>query len=258
MVRTTIFQSNRSQAVRLPKDVAFPNHVKQVAVLRDGKRRVIVPAEFSGTSSSTRRVLTWGRVTNRRNRRAKVSNAAILVGHESLHPRPAGSPSDVARTLQRQCRKPVHLDHRVDGIAARCCEIRTARPQQARGRTICGAIGRVAIRCRRRRSRCRHTRWSRTKWPSHRQLRCADRGPRTQPRIDRRDGQSRRVQPRRGTAMRGLASLASQYGSRTKINVVPVTIGALAPTNDTLASFTCRDPARPEACNAPSIMCHSP
>jgi antitoxin VapB len=45
MVRTTIFQSNRSQAVRLPKDVAFPNHVKQVAVLRDGKRRVIVPAE---------------------------------------------------------------------------------------------------------------------------------------------------------------------------------------------------------------------
>jgi len=45
MVRTTIFQSNRSQAVRLPKDVAFPNHVKHVAVLRDGKRRVIVPAE---------------------------------------------------------------------------------------------------------------------------------------------------------------------------------------------------------------------
>jgi antitoxin VapB len=45
MVRTTIFQSNRSQAVRLPKDVAFPSHVKQVAVLREGKRRVIVPAE---------------------------------------------------------------------------------------------------------------------------------------------------------------------------------------------------------------------
>ena len=38
MSRTTVFQSNRSQAVRLPKDV------KEVAVLRDGKRRVIVPA----------------------------------------------------------------------------------------------------------------------------------------------------------------------------------------------------------------------
>jgi antitoxin VapB len=42
--RTKVFQSNRSQAVRLPKDVAFPKGVKEVAVLRDGKRRVIVPA----------------------------------------------------------------------------------------------------------------------------------------------------------------------------------------------------------------------
>jgi antitoxin VapB len=44
MVRTTLFQSNRSQAVRLPKDVAFPEGTREVAVLRDGKRRVIVPA----------------------------------------------------------------------------------------------------------------------------------------------------------------------------------------------------------------------
>ena len=45
MTRTTLFQSNRSQAVRLPKDVAFPEGVRTVAVLRDGKRRVIVPAD---------------------------------------------------------------------------------------------------------------------------------------------------------------------------------------------------------------------
>jgi antitoxin VapB len=44
MTRTTVFQSNRSQAVRLPKDVAFPEGVREVNVLRDGKRRVIVPA----------------------------------------------------------------------------------------------------------------------------------------------------------------------------------------------------------------------
>lgn len=44
VARTTLFQSNRSQAVRLPKDVAFPSDVKEVRVLRDGKRRVIVPA----------------------------------------------------------------------------------------------------------------------------------------------------------------------------------------------------------------------
>lgn len=45
MVRTTLFQSNRSQAVRLPKDVAFPDDVKQVSILRDGKRRVVVPSD---------------------------------------------------------------------------------------------------------------------------------------------------------------------------------------------------------------------
>ncbi len=44
MVRTTVFRSNRSQAVRLPKDVAFSVGVKEVAVLREGKRRVIVSA----------------------------------------------------------------------------------------------------------------------------------------------------------------------------------------------------------------------
>jgi antitoxin VapB len=44
LTRTTLFKSNRSQAVRLPKDVAFPEDVREVAVLRDGKRRVIVPA----------------------------------------------------------------------------------------------------------------------------------------------------------------------------------------------------------------------
>jgi antitoxin VapB len=44
MTRTTLFQSNRSQAVRLPKDVAFPPGVRDVAIIRDGMRRVIVPA----------------------------------------------------------------------------------------------------------------------------------------------------------------------------------------------------------------------
>ena len=44
MSTTTLFQTNRSQAVRLPKDVAFPEGVKQVRILRDGKRRIIVPA----------------------------------------------------------------------------------------------------------------------------------------------------------------------------------------------------------------------
>ncbi|WP_397414518.1 type II toxin-antitoxin system VapB family antitoxin [Phenylobacterium sp.] len=45
MTRTTLFLSNRSQAVRLPKDVAFPEGVRAVTILKEGKRRVIVPSE---------------------------------------------------------------------------------------------------------------------------------------------------------------------------------------------------------------------
>jgi antitoxin VapB len=47
MARTRVFQSNRSQAVRLPKDVAFPESVKEVSILREGSRRIIVPANMA-------------------------------------------------------------------------------------------------------------------------------------------------------------------------------------------------------------------
>ncbi len=43
--RTSLFRSNRSQALRLPKDVAFPDGVKDVAIIRDGNRRLILPAD---------------------------------------------------------------------------------------------------------------------------------------------------------------------------------------------------------------------
>ena len=45
MGRTRLFQSNRSQAVRLAKDVAFPEGVRTVTIVREGKRRVIIPAD---------------------------------------------------------------------------------------------------------------------------------------------------------------------------------------------------------------------
>lgn len=44
MIKTTLFRSNKTQAVRLPKDVAFPDHVKEVCILKEGNRLVIVPA----------------------------------------------------------------------------------------------------------------------------------------------------------------------------------------------------------------------
>ncbi len=43
-VRTKVFKSNRSQAVRLPKPVAFPESVKDVEITAIGRKRIIVPA----------------------------------------------------------------------------------------------------------------------------------------------------------------------------------------------------------------------
>lgn len=43
MASSTVFLSNRSQAVRLPKAVAFPADVHEVDVLKIGRSRVIVP-----------------------------------------------------------------------------------------------------------------------------------------------------------------------------------------------------------------------
>lgn len=40
---STVFTSNRSQAVRLPKAVAFPEDVHHVDILKIGRSRVIVP-----------------------------------------------------------------------------------------------------------------------------------------------------------------------------------------------------------------------
>jgi antitoxin VapB len=43
MVRSTVFTSNRSQAVRLPKAVAFPEDVHQVEIIKVGHSRLISP-----------------------------------------------------------------------------------------------------------------------------------------------------------------------------------------------------------------------
>ncbi len=44
MTQTSVFKSNKSQAVRLPKPVALPEHVKRVEVIRQGAARLLVPS----------------------------------------------------------------------------------------------------------------------------------------------------------------------------------------------------------------------
>ena len=58
-VKTKIFKSNRSQAIRLPKKVAFPDSVEDVEITAIGNKRIIAPASqswdewFSGPGVST-------------------------------------------------------------------------------------------------------------------------------------------------------------------------------------------------------------
>mgnify|MGYP003574058092 FL=1 len=58
-VKTKIFKSNRSQAIRLPKKVAFPESVEDVEITAIGNKRIIAPASqswdewFNGSGVST-------------------------------------------------------------------------------------------------------------------------------------------------------------------------------------------------------------
>ena len=43
ILTATVFKSNRSQAVRLPKAVAFPDDVKELRIIREGPGLLLVP-----------------------------------------------------------------------------------------------------------------------------------------------------------------------------------------------------------------------
>jgi antitoxin VapB len=48
--KTVLFKSNQTQAVRLPKDVAFPDGVREVEIIKVGNSRVISPVGQSWDS----------------------------------------------------------------------------------------------------------------------------------------------------------------------------------------------------------------
>ncbi len=43
-IHTTLFKSNKTQAVRLPKAVALPDSIKKVDIVAIGNTRIITPA----------------------------------------------------------------------------------------------------------------------------------------------------------------------------------------------------------------------
>lgn len=50
IAHTKVFKSNKSQAVRLPKAVAFPDSVKEVDIIATGNQRLIIPSGESWDS----------------------------------------------------------------------------------------------------------------------------------------------------------------------------------------------------------------
>ena len=47
VAKASVFTNNRTQAVRLPKDVAFPKSVKRVCITKRGSSRLITPEKDS-------------------------------------------------------------------------------------------------------------------------------------------------------------------------------------------------------------------
>jgi antitoxin VapB len=47
MAQSTVFKTNKSQAIRLPKPVALPDSVKKVDIVKLGRSRLITPAGVS-------------------------------------------------------------------------------------------------------------------------------------------------------------------------------------------------------------------
>ncbi len=45
MAQSTVFRTNKSQAVRLPKPVALPENVKRVEIIKLGQARLIAPVD---------------------------------------------------------------------------------------------------------------------------------------------------------------------------------------------------------------------
>lgn len=56
MTLGSVFTNNRTQAVRLPAEVRFPDTVSKVTVRVVGKERILTPWKIPGTVSSVRKM----------------------------------------------------------------------------------------------------------------------------------------------------------------------------------------------------------
>lgn len=137
-VRTTLFRSNRSQAVRLPKDVAVPVHAREVVILREGGAASSFRPTASGTISSTPPASPFRTAISPPRRSARRGEAALHARHHRLHPRPARPSAERARFNAEaggRCISAVTLAERLLGAA------KSNRPAKKRHE-----VGRLAAR----------------------------------------------------------------------------------------------------------------
>lgn len=87
-METSVFLSNRSQAVRLPKAVALPEHVKRVEVIAVGRTRIITPAGESWDEWFDGKNVSADFMDSRappRCRSGSPSDAEVHAGYEYLY-----------------------------------------------------------------------------------------------------------------------------------------------------------------------------
>ena len=65
VAHTKLFKSNRSQAVRLPKAVSFPESIKDVDILVVGNARIVLPTGESWDNWFDRKGVTEDFMTER-------------------------------------------------------------------------------------------------------------------------------------------------------------------------------------------------
>ena len=97
MTRSTVFTTNRSQAVRLPKPVALPEGVRHVEIVKFGRSRLISPegqswdAFFGGPGPAT---ISWTSGRRRRRRCLSCCDVVVMpdfdVGIRVIRDRPVG------------------------------------------------------------------------------------------------------------------------------------------------------------------------
>lgn len=83
-METSVFLSNRSQAVRLPKAVALPENVKRVEVIAVGRTRIITRPEnrgMNGSTGTTSAPILWITGNNPLCRNGNHSDAEVYAGY---------------------------------------------------------------------------------------------------------------------------------------------------------------------------------